>query len=74
MNTTHSLRAALATVALSLVSVATAQVNTPGSRDERETDARALSAERAEKPATPADQALLNTQSRTVAWWAPRLR
>lgn len=62
MNTTHSLRAALATVVLSLINVATAQVNTPGSRDERETDARALSAERAEKPATPADQALLNTQ------------
>ncbi|MBL8310184.1 MAG: hypothetical protein JNL19_07170 [Burkholderiales bacterium] len=52
----------LAAVTLGFALVASAQVNAPGSREERETDARALSAERAEKPATPADQALLNTQ------------
>jgi hypothetical protein len=39
-----------------------AQVNVPGSKEERETDAKALTAKSSEKPATPADRALLEVQ------------
>ncbi len=39
-----------------------AQVNVPGSKEERETDAKALTAKTSEKPATPADRALLEVQ------------
>jgi hypothetical protein len=39
-----------------------AQVNVPGSKEERETDAKALTAKTSEKPATPADRALVEAQ------------
>ncbi len=39
-----------------------AQVTVPGSKEERETDAKALSAKTSEKPATPADRALVEAQ------------
>jgi hypothetical protein len=39
-----------------------AQVNVPGSKEERATDAKALSEKSSEKPATAADRALLETQ------------
>jgi hypothetical protein len=39
-----------------------AQVNVAGSKEERETDAKALTAKSSEKPATPADRALLEVQ------------
>lgn len=39
-----------------------AQVTVPGSKEERETDAKSLTAKTSEKPATPADRALVEAQ------------
>jgi hypothetical protein len=55
-------RIVLIVAALCSATLSFAQVGTPGSREERQSDARSLSAKSSEKPATPADKALLEAQ------------
>ena len=54
----------LATVSFLILNAANswAQVTVPGSKEERETDAKSLTAKTSEKPATPADRALVEAQ------------
>ncbi len=54
--------AACCAIALVTSQIVFAQVSKPGSKEERETDAKALSATTSEKPATPADKILLEAQ------------
>lgn len=54
--------AAMCVFILVTTNLAFAQVTKPGSKEERETDAKALSATTSEKPATPADRGLLEVQ------------